>query len=98
MNNGFNFFPMKNLPHSTGITQISVMNGDLIGDARDVAMLNCGVVKVIEVVQNRNLMPFAQECLDQMRANESSAASNEDLHGASVRTKRYPSKRRTANG
>src|SRR5947208_32341 len=95
MNDRFEFFTMKNLPDSPRIPQINPMNSDLVGNAGNVVMLDLRIVKIVEVVQNRDLMSFCEQFLDEMRANESGAAGDEKLHGASVGRKRNAGKRRT---
>src|SRR6476660_339952 len=98
MNDRVDLFAMKNFSDPAGVTQVGMMDGDLVANPGNVVMLDLGIVKVVEVVQNRDFMSFTQQLLDQMRANESSAAGNENLHSATVRRKRNPGKGRTSDG
>ena len=73
------------------------MDPDLAGDRGDIAMFDLGIVKIVEVIQNCDLMSFCEQFLDKMRTNESSTAGNEKLHPASVGRKGIAGKRRTPN-
>ncbi len=64
------------------------MNRDLSRYGDDVCPLNFRIVKIVEVIQDRNLMAGGEEFLDEMRPDKSGAARHENFHCASVRRKR----------
>ena len=79
MDDRVDLFAMKNFSLTrAGITQVGMMDGDLVPAP---AMLSCLIWdrKVVEVVQTRDHV-LHSTAHDQMRANESSAAGNENLH------------------
>src|SRR5262245_60606981 len=95
VDDGIDFVTMKNLGHCTRGAQVALMDRDLVRYGSDVPMFDFRIVKIVEVIQDRNLMASREEFLDKMRPDESGAARHENFHGASVRRKRWPGKERT---
>jgi len=79
---------MKNFVHRTRVAQIGLMDTDLVRYGSDVPVFDFRIVKIVEVIQNRNLMAGGEEFLDEMGTDESSAARHENFHWASVRRER----------
>jgi hypothetical protein len=88
VDDGLDFFAMKNVVHRARIAQIGLMHRDLVRYGRDVAALDFRIVKIVEVIQDRNLMAGGEELLDEMRPDEPGAARHENFHCASVRRER----------
>jgi hypothetical protein len=53
-------------------------------ETRDVRALDGRVVKVVEVVEDRDFVAEREAFLDKMRADETSAAGHENLHRGTV--------------
>ena len=58
-------------------------------------MLDLWIVKIVEVVENGNVVSRDQQLFREMRTDKTRAAGNQNSHGASVKMKRNPSKGRS---
>ena len=72
-----------------------MVNGDLILNCCDICMLDLWIVKIVEVVENGNVVSRDQQFFREMRTDKTRAAGNQNSHGASVKMKRNPSKGRS---
>ena len=82
MDNLVKFFPMKDVVHGPGVAQIGAINRDPVCKRSDVVPLDLWIVKVVEIVDNRDLVAFRDQPLDKVGANKTGAARDENLHGA----------------
>ncbi len=89
-----NFLAVENFAHRAGIAQIGLVDRDPVRDRRDVGALDLRIIKIVEVVQDRDPVPFPEQLLDKVRPDEAGAARDENFHCARVRRKRSAGKRR----
>ena len=95
MDDGVDFLAMKNIAYRARVAQIGVIHRYFVRDGGDVSAFYLRIIKVVEVVQDRDLVPAVEQLLDKVRADESGATRDENSHGASVRRKRRAGKERT---
>ena len=72
-----------------------MVDGHVPGEGGYVLALDLRIVKIIKVVKDGDVMTVAEEFFDKVRADESSAAGDENSHSTSVKMKPSPSKGRT---
>ena len=95
MRDGVEFFAMKELVDRTAVPQIDSMDRDIAGDGGHVGALDLRVVKIVEIVEDRDFVSACEQLLDEMRTNETRAARDQNSHRASVKMKPIASKGRT---
>ena len=61
-----------------------MVNRDLVCDGRDVLVFNLWIVKVIEIIEDRDLMTKREELLDEMRPDKPGATGHENSHDGRV--------------
>src|SRR5206468_11224051 len=76
----FKFFAMKQISHRGAVAKIDMMNRHLFGDTSNVCVLDLPIVKIVEVVEDRDFVPSLEQFLNKMGADETSAAGDEDSH------------------
>ena len=84
----FEFSATDDLRDRRAIPQIDFVDANGIGDRGEITALDLRVVEIVEVVENGDFVPFANQLLDQMRTDKSGATRDENFHGARVRRKR----------
>ena len=89
------FLAMKKGSYRSRVAQVNMVNGDLILNCCDICMLYLWIVKIVEVVENGNVVSRDQQLFREMRTDKTRAAGNQNSHGASVKMKRNPSKGRS---
>src|SRR3954471_5819626 len=98
MRNEIKLFPMKEIFDAIRIPQIELMDPDFVRDGGKVGPLDSRVVKIVEVIEDRDFMTVGEESLDKMRTDKARAAGNQGPHRASVKMKLSTSKGRTTVG
>jgi hypothetical protein len=71
------------------------MNRNVSGNRGQIRPLNLWIVKVVEIVENRNLMSSREQLLDKVRADKARSARDQNAHRATVKMKPSTSKGRT---
>ena len=89
------FFAMKQCSYRSRVAQVNVVKGDLILNCCDIRMLDLWIVKIVEVVENGDVVAGDQQFFGEMRTDKTRAARKQNSHGASVKMKRNPSKGRS---
>jgi hypothetical protein len=59
-----------------------VTNGNVFCETSDVRVLNLRIVKIIEIVEDDDLMTDRKQLLNQVRPDEAGAARDQDSHKA----------------
>ena len=80
------FFAAKQISQGFAVAKIDVTNGHFAGETGNVRMLNLRIVKIVEVIEDDNVMPGCEQFLNKMRADKPSAASDQDSHGSKLAT------------
>ena len=57
MRDGIEFLPMKETAHGIVIAQIHLKNRRIIFHSGDVAMFDSRIIKIVEVIEDRDAMP-----------------------------------------
>jgi hypothetical protein len=60
--------------HSIGIAQIHFMDRDAVGYSGNVLALDPWIVKVVKIIENRNLMIKCEQFLDKVRTDKTCTA------------------------
>ena len=60
MDDGVEFFPMKNFVHRPGITQVGLANRNLVRDRCNVGTFDLRIIEIVEVIQDRDLMACSE--------------------------------------
>src|ERR1041385_982299 len=68
------------MSHGRAVTKVDLMDCHIFGDIGDVLALDLRIVKIIKVVKNGDLMTAAEQFFDKVRADEPSAAGDENSH------------------
>src|SRR5689334_5868257 len=74
MRDHIKFFAMKQISYCRAISKIVVVNGQIFGETADVCPLDLRIVKVVEVIEDTNLVSGCQQRFSKMGANETRAA------------------------
>ena len=56
MRDRIELFRVKNISHRRGVAKIDMVNRHILGNGGDIRALNQRIVKIIEIVQNRDFM------------------------------------------
>src|SRR4051812_2664975 len=96
MNYGINFLAIEQTVDRSAVAQIDLVDRYILRESSHIGSLDLRIVKVVEIVENRDFMPGREEFLDEVRADETGAARDQDPHRATVKMKPGPGKRRTA--
>ena len=89
------FFSMKNPVYRSAIAQVHTMNHDIARHGLDIRVLDLRVVKLVEIVEDRDGVTGREQLLDKVGADEPRTARNQNSHRASVKMKLTASKGRT---
>ena len=57
MRNRLKFLPVKYVAHSRAVSKIDMMDRDVFGDGRDVVAFDLRIVKIVEIVENGDVIP-----------------------------------------
>jgi len=66
-----------------------MVNRHIFGDGGNVRVLDLRIVKIVEVIEDGDLMPSREQFLGKMRADETSASSHENSHVVRTSTTKY---------
>src|SRR5579864_1570423 len=80
------FVVSKQRCYSLAVAKIDFLDRGSFRERSNVRALDPGVIVIIEVVNDHNVMTIGQQSFDKMRANESSAASDQNLHWSGTST------------
>src|ERR1700674_5828195 len=89
---GVEFLPMKQQVDRAAVAKVHPMNRDVSRDPGHVRALDLGVVKVVEIVEDRDFMAGYKQLPDESLTNEPRAASNQNSERVIVMIKRTVSK------
>ena len=67
-----------------GVADVAFDELDVSEEPGDVAAFDGGVVVVVEVIEDGDFVPVAEERLDEMRADEAGATGDEKMRGRGV--------------
>ncbi len=76
MRDGLKFFPMKKIAHAVRIPQIELMDLHVRGHAGQIGAFDLRIVKVVEVIEDRDFMTGSEQFLNQMRTDKTCAAGD----------------------
>ncbi len=80
------FFPAKHSLDRIALSKIDVANGYVFCKASNIRVLDLRVVKIVEIVQDDDFMPYSEKLLGKMRPNKAAAACDQNSHGAKLAT------------
>jgi hypothetical protein len=63
-----------------------MVNGYVRRETGDVCMLDLRIIKIVEVIEDDDLLSARQQLLDEMRSNETRATCHQNSHGAKLAT------------
>ena len=66
------------------IAEVDFVQRDFVGYRREIAALDLRIVEIVEVIEHRDLVTFADKLFHQVRADKTSAARDQNPHRASV--------------
>jgi len=67
------------------------MNGYVFGETGDICLLDLRIVKIVEVIEDGDLLSRCEQAFNEMGADETGSACDQDSHGAKlVRERRAP--------
>src|SRR6185437_4468097 len=89
MRNHLKFFATKQIPHRRLISKIGMMNGHIFGETGDVCMLDSRIVKIIEVIDDGDFVPGREQVFNEMGADKTCPASDQNSHGARSSTTKH---------
>ena len=61
-----------------------MVNGHILGETSDVCVLDSRIVKIVEVVEDCDRVPGREQAFNEMGADKTRPASDQNSHGASV--------------
>jgi len=64
------------------LTKIEVANGYVFCETSNVRVLDLRIVKIVEIVEDDDFIPDAEQLLDKMRPDEAGAARDQNSHRA----------------
>jgi hypothetical protein len=76
------FFAVKDSSHQVALAKIDAANAYVFSETGNVRVLNLRIVKIIEIIQDHDFMPSSEQLLNQMRADETCAACDQNSHKA----------------
>src|SRR5215469_7148122 len=68
------FFAVKHSPHRVALAKIDVANRYVFCETSNVRALNLRIVKIVEIVQDDDLMADSEQLLNQVRPDKAGAA------------------------
>jgi hypothetical protein len=74
MRHGVEFFPVKKQVHRAAVAQVDPMNRGIPRHRFDIGALDLRVVKVIEIVEDRDFVSRAEQLFHQVRADKARSA------------------------
>ena len=80
MDHGIEFVSCKCALHRDCISYVCLNDLDIIGNVRYVGAFDRRIVVIVEVIEHGDLMTLPEQSLCEMRADESSAASDQEMH------------------
>lgn len=84
VNDGVEFAPFKDAVDEVGITNVSFDHLYSIKKARDVEALDFGIIVVVEVVDDGDLVSLIQKGLDEVGSDKASSAGDQVVHGKTI--------------
>jgi hypothetical protein len=61
-----------------------MMNGHIFGETGDICLLDLRIVKIVEVIEDDNGVSCCEQAFNEVGANETGSACDQDSHGARV--------------
>jgi hypothetical protein len=61
-----------------------MMNGHIFGETGDICLLDLRIVKIVEVIEDDDGVSCREQAFDEMGADETGSACDQDSHGARV--------------
>src|SRR5689334_523847 len=78
--NRMKFLASKQIGDAFTVAEIEVMQRDFLFKRRDILSLDPGIVEIVKIVDDGEVVTVSEQFFDQMRADETSAASDENSH------------------
>src|SRR6266496_2003534 len=63
-----------------------MVDGYVCGEPGNVCLLDLRIIKIVEVIEDDDLVSALQQLLDEMRSNETRATCHQNSHGAKLAT------------
>ena len=63
-----------------------MVNGHIFGETSDVCVLDSRIVKIVEIIEDGDRVPGREQAFNEMGANETCSASDQNSHGAKLAT------------
>ena len=57
-----------------------MVNGHILGETSDVCVLDSRIVKIVEVIEDGDRVPGGEQAFNEMGADETSPAGDQDSH------------------
>src|SRR6185369_4127132 len=86
MNDHIDFFATKHSSHRVVLSKIDVANGYVFCETSNVHLLDLRIVKIIEIVEDDDVMIGSEQLFNQVRPDKASTACHQDSHGAKLAT------------
>src|SRR5258705_13809635 len=74
VNDGVYFFAAKHSSHRVVFSKIDVANGYVFCETSNVRLLNLGVIEIIEIVDNDDVMIGSEQLFNQVRPDKAGTA------------------------
>src|SRR5215211_6684376 len=89
---------VKQLADSSGVSEVELMDPDVLDDGRQIVSLRLRIIKIVEVIENCDFVTGSQQFLNKVRTNKPRSARDQSSHRASVKMKPRAGKGRTTAG
>src|ERR1700730_10778640 len=86
MENRVEFLISENISNFAGVAKIDVVKSNVFRERGNVLSLDLRIVKIVEVVNDDDVMSIGEKPFDQMRADESCTAGHENFHCSGTST------------
>ena len=86
MRDHFKFFAVKQISHGRAISKIDMMSGHVFGETGDICLLDLRIVEIVEVIEDHDGVSYREQSFNEMGADETGSACDQDSHGAKLAT------------
>src|SRR4051812_7533280 len=95
MHDRVEFVAVKKKVYGCRIAQIDPMDWNFARNRGHIRPLDLRIVKVVEIVQDRNFMSGREQLLEKVRADKARSACDQNAHRATVKMEPSAGKQRT---
>jgi hypothetical protein len=86
VNDRVQFLAAKYSLHRVDLSKIGVANGHVFCETSNVRLLDLRIVKIIEIVEDDDVMIGSEQLFNQVRPDKAGTACHQDSHGAKLGT------------